>query len=123
MPTPRPEKRATGDAAEAAARRLLEGEGLRTLATNVNYRFGELDLVMRDEDTVVFVEVRFRRDDRYGDGLASVTRHKCRRIALAARAWLARHPELAEAACRFDIVSASPHGLDWHRDAFTLADL
>ncbi|MBW8310815.1 MAG: YraN family protein [Rhizobium sp.] len=119
----RPEKRATGDAAEAAARGLLEGEGLRLIARNVNYRFGELDLVMRDGDTVAFVEVRYRADDRYGGGLASVDRRKCRRIALAARAWLQRHPALADAPCRFDIVAASPAGLEWHRGAFTLDDL
>lgn len=119
----RPEKRATGDAAEAAARRLLEGEGLRLIARNVNYRFGELDLVMRDGDTIAFVEVRYRADDRFGGGLESVDRRKCRRIALAARAWLQRHPELANSPCRFDIVAASPAGLEWHRGAFTLDDL
>lgn len=119
----RPEKRATGDAAEQAARQLLEGEGLRLLAQNVNYRFGELDLVMREGEWIVFVEVRYRTDDRYGGGLASVDRRKCRRVALAARAWLARHPELANNPCRFDIVAASPAGLDWHRAAFTLDDI
>lgn len=119
----RPEKRATGDAAEEAARRLLEGEGLRLIARNVNYRFGELDLVMRDGETIAFVEVRYRADYRYGGGLASVDRRKCRRIALAARAWLQRHPALADAPCRFDIVAASPAGLEWHRGAFTLDDL
>jgi len=118
----RPEKRARGDAAEDAARHLLEGEGLRTLARNVNYRFGEIDLVMRDGEFVVFVEVRYRNDDRFGGGLASVDRRKCRRIALAARAWLARNPALADAPCRFDIVACSPEGMDWHQAAFTLDD-
>lgn len=118
----RPEKRARGDAAEDAARQLLEGEGLRTLARQVNFRFGELDLVMRDGEFVVFVEVRYRKDDRFGGGLASVDRRKCRRIALAARAWLARHPALADAPCRFDIVACSPAGLAWHQAAFTLDD-
>ncbi len=119
----RPDRRARGDAAEDAARQLLEGEGLRTLARNVNYRFGEIDLVMREGEFIVFVEVRYRQDDRFGGGLASVDRRKCRRIALAARAWLARHPELSDAPCRFDIVAASPAGLEWHRAAFTLDDV
>ena len=119
----RPDRRARGDAAEDAARQLLEGEGLHTLARNVNYRFGEIDLVMRDGGFIVFVEVRYRQDDRFGGGLASVDRRKCRRIALAARAWLARQPALADAPCRFDIVAASPAGLEWHRAAFTLDDL
>ena len=117
------DQRARGDAAEDAARRLLEGEGLRTLARNVTYRFGEIDLVMRDGELIVFVEVRYRANARFGGGLASVDRRKCRRIALAARAWLARHPALADAPCRFDIVACSPDGMDWQPAAFTLEDL
>jgi len=119
----RPDKRARGDAAEDAARHLLEGEGLRTLARNVTFRFGEIDLVMRDDDFIVFVEVRYRGNARFGGGLASVDRRKCRRIALAARAWLARQPALADAPCRFDIVAVSPDGMDWQPAAFTLDDL
>ena len=119
----RPDRRATGDAAESAARRLLEGEGLRLLARNVRFKAGELDLVMREGDTIVFIEVRFRGDGRFGGALASVDRGKCRRIARAAQAWLQRHPALAEAPCRFDVVAAGPEGADWLRGAFTLADV
>ncbi|KFL35927.1 YraN family protein [Arenimonas donghaensis] len=119
----RPDRRRVGEAAEDAARQLLEGEGLRTLARNVSYRFGEIDLVMRDGDFVVFVEVRYRRHVHFGGGLASVDRRKCRRIVLAARAWLARQPALADAPCRFDVVACSPNGTDWQPAAFTLDDV
>jgi len=119
----RPDRRATGDAAELAARRLLENEGLRLLARNVRFKTGELDLVMREGDTIVFVEVRFRGDERFGGALASIDRGKCRRIARAALAWLQRHPALAESPCRFDVVAAGPGGADWQRGAFTLADV
>ena len=112
-----------GRRAEDLACRHLEAQVLRLLERNYRCRAGELDLVMRDGDTIAFVEVRYRADDRYGGGLASVDRRKCRRIALAARAWLQRHPALADAPCRFDIVAASPAGLEWHRGAFTLDDL
>ena len=121
----RPDTRQSGAAAEAAARATLEAQGLRTLASNVNFRFGELDLVMRDGDTVVFVEVRYRRDDRYGGGAGSVDHRKRRRIALAARAWLAGQRGLADAPCRFDVVSVTgdePLDCDWLRGAFTLDD-
>ena len=121
-----PDRRTLGAAAEDAARALLEREGLRTLARNVNYRFGELDLVMRDGETVVFVEVRYRRDDRFGGGAGSVDFRKRRRIVLAARAWLANQRGLGDAPCRFDVVTV--HGADgrlecdWIRDAFRLDD-
>jgi uncharacterized protein (TIGR00252 family) len=127
MPAPRPEPRARGDAAEAAARAHLEALGLRTLARNVNYRFGELDLVMRDGDSVVFVEVRYRHSDRFGGAAGSVDHKKRRRIALAARAWLAGQRGLADAPCRFDVVlacgEASAASCTWLRGAFTLEDV
>jgi putative endonuclease len=121
-----PDRRQLGAAAEAAARALLESDGQRTLARNVNYRFGELDLVMRDGDTVVFVEVRYRRDDRYGGAAGSVDFRKRRRLVLAARAWLASQRALADAPCRFDVVTVrgvqSDLECDWIRDAFRLDD-
>ena len=120
---PRPDRQALGAAAENAALAHLRAAGLRLLERNARFKVGELDLVMRDGEFIVFVEVRYRQDDRFGGGLASVDRRKCRRIALAARAWLQRHPALADAPCRFDIVAASPAGLEWHRGAFTLDDL
>ncbi|MCX7032752.1 MAG: YraN family protein [Arenimonas sp.] len=121
----RPDRRQTGAAAEAAARATLESRGLRTLASNVNFRFGELDLVMRDGDAIVFVEVRYRSSDRFGGAAGSVDFRKRRRIVLAARAWLAGQRGLAEAPCRFDVVTV--HGDDaleceWLHNAFTLED-
>lgn len=125
--SPAPDRRTIGAAAEHAACALLESNGLRTLARNVNYRFGELDLVMRDDDTVVFVEVRYRRDDRFGGGVGSVDFKKRRRIVLAARAWLAGQRGLAEAPCRFDVVTVQGEGdrieCGWIRAAFTLDDV
>ena len=64
----------TGDAWEAQARRWLEGKGLRFIAANVNERGGEIDLIMREGRTTIFVEVRYRRSALYGGAAASVTR-------------------------------------------------
>jgi len=120
----RPDRRETGAAAEAAARAMLEDAGLAWLASNVNYRFGELDLVMRDGDTVVFVEVRYRSSDRFGGAAASVDFRKRRRLVLAARAWLAGRRGLADAGCRFDVVTVQGEDLhcDWIPNAFSLED-
>lgn len=120
-------RRAHGTEAERIAERALEQAGLVSLARNANYRLGELDLVMRDGETVVFVEVRRRRDDRFGGAVASVDRNKCRKLVRAARLFLARHPALSDAPCRFDVVGldddAGGPRIDWIRNAFTLDDL
>ncbi len=112
---------------EALARAHLERAGLRLVVANVNYRFGELDLVLREGDAIVFVEVRYRRDARFGGGSISVTPAKRRRIALAASAWLAANPAESRRACRFDVVAIEGHieapRIDWIRDAFRLDDL
>jgi putative endonuclease len=92
------------------------------LATNQRYRMGELDLVMRDGETVVFVEVRYRRSDGFGGSAPSVDAAKQRKIVLAAQCFLVEHPELARAPCRFDVVAvdgaADAPRVEWIRNAF-----
>ena len=118
--------RRRGAGVEAAARTHLLRAGLTGVAANAGYRLGELDLVMRDGDTLVFVEVRYRARADYGGGAESVDRGKRRRIVRAAQLFLLQHPALAESYCRFDVVDASgdPERPDftWHRDAFRLDD-
>ncbi|WP_115561310.1 YraN family protein [Xanthomonas arboricola] len=113
-----------GAAVEAAARVMLEQAGLGLVVSNANYRGGELDLVMRDGPALVFVEVRYRRDTRFGGGAASVDVRKRRKLVLAAQLFLASHPALAALPCRFDVVEASgePPVLHWIRDAFRADD-
>jgi uncharacterized protein (TIGR00252 family) len=80
-----PDRKTLGAAAEAAACAHLEAAGLHRLAHHVNYRFGELDWVMREGDTIVFVEVRYRRDESFGGAAGSVDFRKRRRLVLAAK--------------------------------------
>ncbi|NLA67024.1 MAG: YraN family protein [Gammaproteobacteria bacterium] len=120
------EARRRGAGVEAAARTHLLRAGLREVAANAGYRLGELDLVMRDGDTLVFVEVRYRASDAHGSGAESVDRGKRRRIVRAAGLFLLQHPAMAEDWCRFDVVEASgdPASPDftWYRDAFRADD-
>ncbi len=123
---PAPDRQALGAAAEDAACSTLTARGLRLLARNVRFRFGELDLVMQEGDTLVFVEVRRRKACGFGDGAASVDRRKRRRIILAARAWLQRRRGAPALPCRFDVVAVSgldgALDVDWIRDAFSVED-
>jgi len=114
--------RSTGAHYEALARSHLERAGLALVEANFTCRHGELDLVMRDRDVLVFVEVRYRRRSGFGDGADSVGRAKRQRLVRAASAWLAAHPQQAHATCRFDVVSiggdADRPALEWLRNAF-----
>jgi putative endonuclease len=112
-----------GDAAETRALAHLVGAGL--VLVQRNYRVargphakgGEVDLVMRDRDgTLVFVEVRARRDDRFGGAAASIGASKRQRIVFAALHFLrgqARPPP-----CRFDVVAVDGDRIEWLRAAF-----
>lgn len=97
--------RAAGDVFEARACAALEGAGLRLLARNFTTRHGELDLVMLDRTTVVFVEVRYRKTSSHGDAATSVTASKQAKLIKAAQHWLAQHPNYAQRPCRFDVMS------------------
>lgn len=88
---------------EPRVKRWLEGRGWRTLASNVASRHGELDLVMDDAGTIVFVEVRYRRVATHGGAAASVDGPKRARLRRAAAAWLARRG-WHDAPARFDAV-------------------
>jgi putative endonuclease len=120
------DRRARGAGVEAAAQRHLLAAGLRDLAANASYRGGELDLVMLDGATVVFVEVRYRSGSAFGDGAASVDGRKRRKLVHAAHLFLASHRAFTNANCRFDVVfadgdPAAPR-ITWLRDAFRADD-
>lgn len=118
--------KARGDRAEDLALAHLQAQGLRLLARQVKTPGrggGEVDLIMQEPDgTVVFVEVRLRRHAAFGGALASVDARKQRRLALAARHYLANWPTLP--ACRFDVVALQPASgetaLQWLKGAFSL---
>lgn len=109
-----------GELAESRAARFLSRQGLRLLHRNFRCRSGELDLVMLDNSTLVFVEVRFRSSANHGNAAESITPAKQHRLIKAAQCYLQgpgrpwRH-----AACRFDVVlSQANHKLDWIKNAF-----
>jgi putative endonuclease len=114
--------RAAGARFEQRARRDLERAGLRLLVQNYTTRHGELDLVMRDGDGIVFVEVRHRVSAGHGDATASITRTKQQKLIRTAALWLAAHPQHAQRPCRFDVVSYDgpdeKASMQWLRGAF-----
>lgn len=107
-----------GKRSEDAAARWLAKQGLQLVARNVRYRFGEIDLVMNDDEVLVFVEVRYRSRDDFGGAAASVTATKRARLLRAIRAYIGAHPEAARRVLRADVVAMSGDGrIDWIKNA------
>lgn len=112
-----------GRAAERQALRTLRAEGLVLVARNARCRYGEIDLVMRDGQTLVFVEVRCRSGRARSSAACTVRVGKQRKLLRAASVFLARHPRYAEFSVRFDVVGydGNPETgapARWLRDAF-----
>lgn len=107
---------------EQAAESYLCKKGLRLLDRNFSSRFGEIDLVMEDRGTLVFVEVRYRKSTLRGSGAETVTRQKQGRLSRTAGWYLVKHPARAEQYCRFDVVSIDSQQTDpcvnWIKNAF-----
>lgn len=113
-----------GDAGEAMALAALQAQGLRVLGRNVRFKGGELDIVMLDGETLVFVEVRRRSRNDFGTAIDSIDARKARRLVLAARLYLQANPRHRARDCRFDVVAFDAQGpAEWTRAAFTLDDL
>jgi len=111
--------RGAGGAAEAAAAQFLARQGLTLTCSNYRCRMGEIDLVLQDGPTIVFVEVRLRTNPAFGGAAESIGPRKRARIIAAARHYLAGKPELP---CRFDVVlldRLDPPRIEWIRDAFS----
>lgn len=113
---------ADGAWAEDHARKHLEGQGLRLVEKNFTTRFGEIDLIMRDDRTLVFVEVRLRKNLDYGHPAESITAAKCGRIRRTAESFLKQRASGMPPDCRFDVVAITgdrhQQKTEWLRDAF-----
>jgi putative endonuclease len=93
-----------GEAGEALAARMLRKRGYRIVATNYRTALGEIDIVARDGDTIVFVEVKARQSTRFGAPKWAVTPRKQRKISMVALSYLKATGQSA-AKARFDVVS------------------
>lgn len=106
-----------GASAESAATRLLIDAGYRIVDRNFRCKAGELDIVARDGDVLVFVEVRSRSDDDHGSAVEMIRRTKQHRVIRVARCYLeAVAPVFDE--CRFDVVAITAGAATLIKDAF-----
>lgn len=111
----------TGRLFERKACRHLQQQGLVLLAQNFRCPGGEIDLIMRDADCIVFIEVRYRRQPTYGQAVESIDWRKQQRLIRCAERYLQQQRQATQAA-RFDVISFSldqgKETLQWIKDAF-----
>ena len=117
--------RERGQDGEEACCRYLQQQGLKLLARNYHSRRGELDLVMKDDNTVVFVEVRYRKSSAYGSALESITTRKQEKLRITAEQFLQQETKLKNG--RFDVVAmtgnlnnngSTSYSFEWIKNAF-----
>ena len=110
-------KKILGEQSEAMAKKYLEQQGLIYVTQNFLCRRGEIDLIMKDEDQLVFVEVRYRSRDNHGTAAETITRKKRRKIILAAQYYLHKNQLTEKVSCRFDIVTTGNSTKTCHNGA------
>lgn len=110
--------RNTGTSYERKAAEYLEQQGLVILKHNYRCRQGEIDLIARDKEYLVFVEVKYRSQNRAGYSLDAVNPAKQKKISKVARYFLATEYHCTEIPCRFDVIGIDGGCLHWIKDAF-----
>ena len=111
-----------GQWAEHLAEDYLAKHGLKLIQRNYTCRMGEIDLIMREHDTIIFVEVRYRKNDQYGGGLESIDFRKQKKVKITAMHYLQNNDRNQEHSCRFDAmiitgISSEP-SINWIKNAF-----
>ncbi len=119
--------RQQGAYAEQEAAEWLGQQGLKIVKRNFRCRLGEIDIIAHDGEHLIFVEVRLRKNKRYGGAAATVDYRKQRKLILAAQYYLntqLRGRKLPP--CRFDVIALTPHNtgltINWYKAAFEQED-
>lgn len=111
-------KRKVGKAYEEKAEAYLKERGFQILERNFRVRQGEIDLVGYHKNTLVFVEVKYRKDKRKGLPEEAVTAAKQRQISKVAEFYLMLHPTAGNRSCRYDVVAICGEEITWYENAF-----
>jgi putative endonuclease len=110
-----------GKEAEDRACDYLQAQGLQLLARNYRSKRGEIDLILQDKDSLVFVEVRYRSYPHFGSATESIDRRKQSRLVACAQYYMQTHPHTRQQPCRFDVISITgPQTvIEWIPNAFS----
>lgn len=111
-------KKQVGLEAEQTARKYLEEQGLTFVESNFSSRFGEIDIVMKDNSHRVFIEVRVRNNTSYTSAVESVDFRKQNKLRKTALFYLQKNNLLDKVPCRFDVIAIEKNHIQWIKNAF-----
>ncbi|HBV75177.1 MULTISPECIES: YraN family protein [Vibrio] len=115
-------KREIGSQYETLAKEYLIRQGLTFISSNYLSRFGEIDLIMKQANTFVFVEVKYRKSQKYGHAAEMVTYQKSQKLIKTAMVWLKQQGHTIDnTAFRFDVIAIHQqgHDVEWIKNAIT----
>ncbi len=114
--------RLLGNYWEGVALKFLKQNKLQTITRNFHCKLGEIDLIMSDKDTLVFIEVKYRKNDDWVSAAEAVTKEKQKKIRRSAQLFILKNKKYNNWNCRFDVVSIegnkSDPKIDWIIHAF-----
>ena len=108
--------RKTGNFYENVACEYLQAQGMEIVERNFRCRLGEIDIVARDKNCIVFAEVKYRKNDTFGDALWAVGYTKQKKICRCAKVYCMYHPWITE--IRYDVIGVTDTKIEWIQNAF-----
>lgn len=110
--------RGKGKAYEQIACQFLESNGLKVIEKNFSCRIGEIDIILKDGDTYVFTEVKYRKNVKYGNPYEAVTKYKMKKISRVSLYYINYKKLPMNGSFRFDVVSILDGEITWYKNAF-----
>ena len=111
-------KKTLGDHYEKRVQSYLIKQQLKPIAHNYSCPYGEIDLIMLDNNTLAFIEIKFRSHHHYGGAIASLSRSKQTKMIRTAQYFMMQHSHYHKLPIRFDFVACDRHSLHWIKAAF-----
>ncbi|MDO4965957.1 MAG: YraN family protein [Lachnospiraceae bacterium] len=110
--------RRTGENYESIACEYLISKGLHVIERNFRCRIGEIDIILKDGDTYVFTEVKYRKTAKYGSPYEAVTKSKMKKISQVSLNYIKYKKLPINGSFRFDVISILDGDITWYKDAF-----
>ena len=112
----------SGNKAEDIAGKYLSKQNIRILDRNFHCRYGEIDLIGLDDQCLVFIEVRYRKDEYYMSVFETIDKHKCRKLVTTSEYYLTTHRKYRNMTCRYDVIGITGEltapVIEWIKNAF-----
>lgn len=114
----------SGKQAETLAADYLAKHKIEIITRNFHCRFGEIDLIGNDNDILVFIEVRYRKNEDFLAAIETIDQHKCKRIVITSEYYLNKHKRYQSYLCRYDVITITgaldKPVIEWIKNAFPI---